>query len=441
MRRSIILIILVCVVLAGFLVWNLWDRGPGSDELQTEVIYIEVDYQHSIIELRVAPGEAAQYLEIAIDPPLQFDVEREDGLVRVVLADDWQFDEEYILEAGLPEDGEYVLDAPFHFQFHTPVEPAFDLTAVGDVMLDQLTRQRLRDFDVNYPFARIKHITGSGNLNFANLEAPISDRGVPMDKTYVFRAPSYSVEALNIAGFNLVSLANNHILDYGVEAMLDTMAILAENGIDYIGAGANAKAARQGVMLDIDGVQVAVLAYTRAAPSRQYPSWAATEDKPGTVFYYDEERMIEALARARADADVVIISMHWGNEYTYQVNAEQKRIGHLLIDAGADLILGHHSHTPQGIEFYNGKPIVYSMGNFVFYPFTIDICNDAFILKARIGLGGVEEMRLVPVLVGDSQPYVPYGPELDRLHRLLGSLLEDFGTGYVIDGDEIVIIP
>ena len=236
-----------------------------------------------------------------------------------------------------------------------------------------------------------------------------------------------------------VSLANNHVLDFGPEALLDTIALLDNNGIAHAGAGADEEQARQGALLSVNGLKVALLAYTRPAPDWEYPQWAAGPGKPGTVFYRDREKMLADVAGARFAADIVIVSMHWGNEYTYQVSAEQKELGRLLIDAGADLVLGHHPHAPQGIELYRGKPIVYSLGNFLFYPFEMKITDETFILKARIDRSGVQGLALVPVLLGDSQPYVPEGSELTRMHRVLGKLLDQFGTEYSLDGEEIVI--
>ena len=430
--------IAVLLLLAGVFTWNLWDKGQGY--LQGEVS-IEAEYNHPIMVLSITPPQAAEYLEVTI-PQFEILVEREAGQIRIMLGEkNWIPGREYTLTAAGS-----VLDEPFWFTFQIPAdqapqapEPAFDLVAVGDVMLDQITTARLGDYDVNYPLARIKHITGSGDLNFANLEVPLSDRGEPADKRYVFRAPPYTVEVLTLGGFNVVSLANNHILDYGPAAMSDTIDILNQHNIAHAGAGANEEAARRGALLEINGVRVAVLAYTRAAPGWQYPLWAAGLDKPGTVFYRDQAKMLEDLARAKSSADVVIVSMHWGNEYTYAVNDIQKDMGRLLVDNGADLILGHHSHAPQGIEFYKDKPIVYGLGNFLFYPFELDITDETYILKARIGLDGVESMHLVPVLLGDSQPFVPQGSELERMQGVLGMLLDKFGTGYTIEADELVI--
>lgn len=429
-------VVIALLILAAVFAWRIWD--PSTPLPGEEIVIIEAGYQHPKINLSVIPESAVGGLEVAIQPGIKFCLERSGGQIELTL-EEWEWAQEYMLTISLPPQDELTLNAPFKYSFVTPPEPAFDLVAVGDVMLDQLTRDRIRDYDVNYPFAKIKQITGSGDLNFANLECPISERGEPADKKYVFRAPTYTAEVLTLGGFNLISLANNHVLDYGPEALQDTIALLEEMGIAHAGASADKERARAGVVLDVNGLGVGFLAYTRPAPSWQYPAWAATVNRPGTIFYRDREQMLEDLARIQLEADVVIVSMHWGEEYTHKVAAEQKELGRLLVDNGADLILGHHPHAPQGIEFYHGKPIVYSLGNFLFYPFEMGITDESYILKARIGPRGVEAMSLVPVLLGNSQPYIPKDSQLVRLQGVLGGLLEQFGTEFTVQGEELVI--
>lgn len=319
-----------------------------------------------------------------------------------------------------------------------PPPSAFDLIAVGDVMLDQLTSERRRYYDPEYPFAKIAPLLKEGALVFANLEGPISDRGKAEQKLFAFCAAPFAVDALTAAGINLVSLANNHIRDYGVDALEDTLRLLEEHGIAYAGAGRNEEQARKGALLEINGVKTAVLAYSGIF-KHGYPAWRAGPEKAGTIFYPEKEQFIADIESARQRADVVIVSLHWGDEYTYQVNREQRETGRLAIESGADLVLGHHSHTPQGIEIYQGKPIVYSLGNFLFYPFAESYCNESFVLQARIGKGGVEGMRLLPVLLGESQPYPAAGAEGERMRSLITGMLDQFKTAWALDGDHIVV--
>lgn len=433
------------LIIAAVILWIFWKEVIPVPQ-DKDLVQIDTSYEHPVLRLTVTPAPAAENLEINVQlqqlgkgaSPPKWQTERTAGRIDVTL-EEWEGGRDYLLTASMPEHPAMTLSEPLEYRFETPPEFAFDLVAVGDVMLDQMTRARLRDYDVNYPLARIKDLTASGDLNFANLECPISARGEPADKKYVFCASPHAAEVLNSGGFNLVSLANNHVLDYGPEALVDTIALLEERGIAHAGAGSDEEGARQGVVLEVNGLQVGLLAYTRPAPSWQYAAWAASSQQGGTVFYRDREKMLLDVARMRTEVDILIVSMHWGNEYTHQVTAGQRELGRLLVDNGADLVLGHHPHAPQGIEFYRDKPIIYSLGNFLFYPFDMGITDETFILKARLGRAGVEEMRLVPVLLGDSQPFVPEGPELERLQRVLGGLLEQFGTGYLVQGEELII--
>lgn len=320
----------------------------------------------------------------------------------------------------------------------TAAPPEFTLVAVGDVMLDGLTSARLRHYDPGYPFAASAPLLKEGELVFANLECPISRRGEAASKPYTFCADPLAVDALTAAGINLVSLANNHILDYGADALEDTFELLEERGIAYAGAGRNEEEARKGVFLEINGVKTAVLAYSGIF-KHGYPAWRAGPDNAGTLFYPEKEQFSADIRKAGQWADVVVVSLHWGDEYTYEVNEEQRETGRLAVESGADLVLGHHSHTPQGIEIYKGRPIVYSLGNFLFYPFTKTFCNESFILQASVGKNGVAEMRLLPVLLGDSQPYPATGPEAVRLRSLITGLLDQCGTAWETEGDQIIV--
>ena len=437
-----LLLVVAALLVAAFV---LWIAGVIVTP-DPEPVQVAASYRHPVLRLEVTPAAAAENLEIQIRPqrpgagvaPPRWQEQRTAGCI-VITLEEWQGEQDYLLTAVMPAHPAFTMAEPFAWAFQAPPDYAFDLVAVGDVMLGRLTAAMVPDYDVGYPLARIREVLEAGDLAFANLECPISDRGEPAAKKYVFRARPEAAAVLALGGFNLVSLANNHVLDYGPLALLDTMAALEELDIAWAGAGADVAQARQGALLTVKGVRVGVLAYTLPAPGRLYPAWAAGEGKAGTLYYRDQDKMLADLARMRAQADVVIVSMHWGYEYTHGVNAEQKKLGRLLVDNGADLVLGHHPHAPQGIEFYRGKPIVYSLGNFLFYPFSMDITDESFILKARIGLEGVEEMRLLPVLLGDSQPFVPEGAELERLQGVLGKLLDQFGTGYAVEGAELVL--
>ncbi len=334
-----------------------------------------------------------------------------------------------------------VLDETFTLEFTTKSRPPLKIYAVGDVMLDQLTDKRLQEYDPTYPFSQVRDILRQGDVVFGNLESPISQRGEALlSKRYTFRAALFSVESLVDGGINMVSLANNHILDYGLEAMEDTMDILTEHGIYHAGAGRNMDEAHAGTILEVKGYKVGLLAYTDdfAVPARLRSFWQAGHDQGGAALIHDQKRIREDILRLREETDVLLVSFHWGYEYTYTISKEQRELAYLAVDAGADMILGHHPHVPQGVEIYRGKPIAYSLSNFVFYPFTSrPETQDTLILGAEFHEGEIISVTLLPYRGGNSQPYLPEGSELQRLISLLSGLLEGLQTPHQLVGYEI----
>lgn len=273
---------------------------------------------------------------ITLDPAIPVTVRGDGEFFTVTPREPWPWDTFFTLTVQPFTVAGAVHNSPFVFTFQTPPPPGFELAAVGDVMLDYLTSERLRDYDPAYPFAAIAPTLKEGDLVFANLECPISNRGAPVQKTYTFRAPIPAADALVHGGINVVSLANNHILDYGAPALEDTLALLEERDIAYAGAGREEGLARKGAAFERGGVKIAVLAYS-AVFNYGYPAWRAGPEKAGALFYHEREQFMEDMKEARRRADVLIVSLHFGEEYTHRVSAEQREMGRLAIDSGADL--------------------------------------------------------------------------------------------------------
>lgn len=198
----------------------------------------------------------------------------------------------------------------------------------------------------------------------ANEEFPFSDRGTQAkDKQFTFRLPTENVSIFQKLDLDLVSLANNHALDYGTDALLDTCHTLEQAGIRYIGAGADLEEAKRPVIMEHDGVKIGFLGATRVIP--EY-SWAAQKDSAGMFETYNPETLIEKIKEVKPLCDYVVVYVHWGVEKAVMPEEYQRTMGKQYIDAGADLVVGSHPHVLQGIEYYKGKPIVYSLGNFIF---------------------------------------------------------------------------
>lgn len=202
------------------------------------------------------------------------------------------------------------------------------------------------------------------DIYMANQEFPFSDRGTPApDKQFTFRVPPERVSMMHELGIDIVTIANNHTLDYGTDALVDTCTTLENAGIPYVGAGANMDRAKQLETIEVRGRTIGFLAASRVYPDT---SWVANSKKPGMVSGYDPSILLKEIEAAGEYCDYLVVYMHWGIERDEKPQEYQRTLGRQLIDAGADLVIGSHPHVLQGIEYYQGKPIVYSLGNFIF---------------------------------------------------------------------------
>ena len=218
-------------------------------------------------------------------------------------------------------------------------------------------------FGYDYPFEKTRGLLKQAQLVFGNLEGPMTHADhAPVEKKYVYRSPPEKVApALRNAGFNVVSLANNHTMDQGVEGLRHTLEALDLVGIKYAGAGMDLAAARRPAILQAGNTRVAFLAYTLTFPEEFW----ATPDKPGSPFGH-EAHVRADIAAATRQADIVIVSFHWGAEGKIELRDYQKQLGRAAIDAGAAAVIGHHPHVLQGVERYRHGVILYSLGNFAF---------------------------------------------------------------------------
>jgi poly-gamma-glutamate capsule biosynthesis protein CapA/YwtB (metallophosphatase superfamily) len=236
----------------------------------------------------------------------------------------------------------------------------FTINAVGDLMLARDITDLMDARGSVYPFERVRPLLADADLTIANMEGTFTERGAAAEKFYTFRTPPRHAKGLAEAGIDLVSLGNNHTMDFGADGLADTIAALDAAGVKHAGAGANEQAARAPVMLDVKGVKVALLSYNAVLEAT-----FARGGSPG-VAYADPAAVRADVASARAQADIVIVALHGGTEYTDTPTAEQRNLAHTAIDAGAALVLGAHPHVLQGWERYKNGFIAYSLGNFVF---------------------------------------------------------------------------
>lgn len=236
------------------------------------------------------------------------------------------------------------------------------ITAVGDIMLAGKWAPLLRQKGYDYPFDGVRKELAASDINLANLESPIAVAGEEyIGKKFHFRAEPLLAKSLRSAGFNLVTVANNHSMDFGGEALAETFRHLSDNGIAWTGAGKNLVDARKIALYTIKGKRIAFLGYSLTQPTEFF----AGKKRPGTAPGY-EKLVTDDIKNARSQADYVVVSFNWGKEAVSTVQEYQRRAAHRAIEAGADVIIGHHPHILQGVERYNNGIIFYSLGNFTF---------------------------------------------------------------------------
>ena len=272
------------------------------------------------------------------------------------------------------------------------------LFLVGDIMLNRGVEYYVKKEgkgDWRFPFLKIAKDFQRADIAFGNLEGPISDKGQRVGSRYSFRASPKVVEGLKYAGFDILSLANNHAFDYGRKALEQTMEILEENNIDYVGAGFNFQEAFWPKILEVKGTKIAFLAFTNLGS----PNWTATDAKPGIAWIGNVEEAEESVKEAKTKADIVIVSLHSGEEYSKNPTPFQKDFAKIAIDTGADLIVGHHSHVVQPIEKYKGSWIAYSLGNFIFDQSFSQETMKGLILKVIIANKKIKEILPIEIKI------------------------------------------
>ena len=243
------------------------------------------------------------------------------------------------------------------------IEPVqLQLIFVGDIMLDRGVKRKVETMgggDFRFPFYKIAGLISSADLAFGNLEGPISDKGEEVGNLYSFRMLPQSVDGLVYAGFDVLSLANNHIGDWGREAITDTIVNLRDVGIIPVGAGLNMNDTYAPRVVELQSIKIAFLAFS----DFQQPE---PSDTKSGIAMTNEARMKTAVRGAEQIADIVIVSFHFGNEYIKEPTERQRMLAQLVIDEGADLVVGSHSHVLQPLEIYKDKYIAYGLGNFIF---------------------------------------------------------------------------
>lgn len=306
-------------------------------------------------------------------------------------------------------------DIPARVMEYVKPEPPQEVTmiAVGDIMLSRAVAKRMRQYGYEYPFASTTEFLRSADITFGNLETSITPGPEVLSFEMSFRADPESAGALRDAGFDVLSLANNHTPNFGETGLQDTLRYLDDVGIVSVGAGTDTRA-NQPMLVTAHGIIFAFLAYTDddMVPA----SYEATQERVGTAFMH-VERMQTAVRSAKENADIVIVSMHSGTEYEFFPNDSQVAFARAAIDAGAELVLGHHPHVVQTMELYRDKYIFYSLGNFIFDQMWSQDTRDGIAVKVVFTKKGLSRVSYHPSEIHDyAQPrLLEPGPHADRI--------------------------
>ncbi|HWP81167.1 MAG TPA: CapA family protein [Bacteroidota bacterium] len=310
------------------------------------------------------------------------------------------------------------------------------LIAFGDVNLGRAVGQELLKGDLDYPFAQARPLVTSADIVFVNLESQLSEQGGETQHpkyNLIFCGPPEGAKALRHFGVTVVSTANNHAFDYGLKGLRETIDYVTAEGMRYVGTSKDSTELFAPAIIESNGVRVGFVAYTEFVNMKL--GWQ------GRIAVFEEPRVQREIERLRATVDVVVASYHGGNEYVDTPHRRTLRNLRLLAEAGADVVIGHHPHVPQGIERHKGTLIAYSLGNFVFYQPQRHWTQRGFALnvKFRKSLGTTRpvDARIVPLMAGKQPSPMILESEraslLERLQRLSTVPIRQEGEWFRID--------
>jgi poly-gamma-glutamate synthesis protein (capsule biosynthesis protein) len=270
-------------------------------------------------------------------------------------------------------------------------------------------------------FGPIAEVLSAADVAMVNLESAVTTRGTEEPKRFHFRAPHVAYAAVMAAGVDVVSIGNNHALDYGRVGLADTLAAAAAAGIPTVGAGANAAEAYRPWVTTVKGTRIAYLGFSQIAELAS--SWAATDDRAGIAMAFDTTRATAAVKAARQAADIVVVYMHWGYEGQQCPNGEQRRFAKLMAEAGATMVVGTHSHLLLGDGYQGATFVQYGLGNFVWWRDDA-FSNDTGVLQVTLLNNKITKTELVPALISRStgQPIPATGAQAARITKKYADL-------------------
>jgi len=280
-----------------------------------------------------------------------------------------------------------------------PVTFAF----AGDVHFESPIRERLASSPASV-LGPVSPLLADADIAMVNLETAVTERGTPAVKAFVFRAPATAFSALRAGGVDVVSVANNHGMDYGAEGLRDTLAAGRRAGMPIVGAGADDERAYAPHRVTVKGQRIAILGATQVLDDNLVSAWTAGPGKPGLASAKDEPRLLRAVREARRTSDTLVVFLHWGLELSSCPMSSQTSLARKLAKAGADVVVGSHAHVPVGGGMLGGTLVSYGLGNFVFYA-SREATTRSGVLRVTVTGRRVDSYRWRPARISGGIPY------------------------------------
>ena len=420
LNMQLLLLAVLSMVLLGLLVttsvlYPFVRIAPVKTSLDFEVLHEEALEQSATVQTDTIKAEDIG-IGIYEDSQSEENTQKSDAVTAVVDEKAKWLEKEYVLDTASKD--EIVLAFGGDILFDDGYSIMISYLNGGEVLEDFISKDLLEQMR-------------QADLFMLNNEFTYTDRGEPItDKTYTFRADPQHVSLLAEMGVDMVSLANNHAYDYGEISLLDTLDTLWQARIPYAGAGVNLEEASKPACFEANGMKIAIVAATQIERLDSPDTKGATIDSPGVFRCWNPDKLLETIAEADKESDFVVVYVHWGSENTTQIDWAQTDQARDYVAAGADLIIGDHPHCLQMIDYIEGVPVIYSLGNFWFNSKTID----TGLLKVKIDQTGISKLEFLPCIQNNCRTSLLSGSEKQRVIDYMQSL----SPNIVIDSDGII---
>ena len=304
-------------------------------------------------------------------------------------------------------------------------------------------------------FTKVLPALREADVRFGGLEASMSETGEAASGKIVMRHSPGMIQGYLAGGFDVLAFASNHCMDYGIEPFVETMELLEKHGVAFSGSGRNIEEARTPAIVERGGARIGFLSYVLNLPL----GWGAHPNKPGVapirqdplfgppyVNEEDLEAMVSDIEKTRPSVDVLLTSFHWGSSQSRTLTLSQRAVAHAAVDAGSDIVIGHHPHILQGIEVYEGKPIFYALGNFVLdhdHPMFMPSVRESIFVRCFIEERKIVRVSINPVLIeedGSPRILTDGEPQYGGILNTVQKLSEKLGTRLDISGSEATIM-